>query len=246
MPADPSAVSTTYDPNQATGYHQAGQLDDPGMEGTFLLGDLSGANARQNQKRQAYGQQKALALWGGAQQYAPSASNLSNPYNYDPSDQGLQSLINNQGLTTGARAAYAGMAQQAGQQAAAQRQAITQQMVSRGMGASGANYAAQLQAGQAGADTAAMGGYQAVAQGEQARNQAIGEQAQLTGAQRANYAQAQERGLQDVYQNYLQMAAGATGQYSQAANMYGQRANQSGQNNAALLSTVGTIAAAAL
>lgn len=241
MPADPSPINTNLSPPDYTNTGDAFT-----QESIPIWSDITGANSRANIARQNYAQQQALHLWGMGQYYAPSAKDISQPYNYDASDAGLQQIIDSRGLTPGAKSAYQAMAQQAGQQAAAQRQAIQQQMVARGIGASGANYAAQLQAGQAGADTAAMGGYGAVAQGEQARNAAIGAQAQLRAQQRAAYAQAQERGLQDVYQNYLQLAAGATGQYGGAANMYGQRAQQSDQNNAALLSTVGTIAVSGL
>jgi hypothetical protein len=250
MPNDPHPVDTSWDTlggGAEVSRHKAGNFDDLGdadWEGTFLMGDLTGANARQAQRRQDYARQQALNLWGGAQEYAPSASDISNPYNYDPTDAGLNMLISQQGLTPGAKSAYAAMTQQAGQQSAATRQAIQQQMVARGMGASGANYAAQLAAGQEGANQAAMGGYQAVAQGEAARNAAIGQQAGIRAQQRAAYAGAQERGLQDVYNNYLQMVAGMTGQYNNAQNAYAQREQQSNDSNKALWEAAGTVGAA--
>lgn len=239
--SDPTQDLVNEDATRNDPFSTSGQ---PTVPTGFNPGDIFGDQQAYANRSQAFNQRKSMDIWSNARGYAPTAKSLSDPYNYSPDMQGLQDIANSHGLTEGTKSAYQGMQQQTGQQAAAQRGAIQQQMVARGMGQSGLDYAAQLQAGQAGADASAMGGFQAVAQGEQARNAAIGQMAGIKEHQQGAYADAQSQGLEQVYNNYMQLAAGATGQYSQGSQQAAQRGAAAQQSQGQFLSSaIGLIGA---
>jgi hypothetical protein len=78
-----------------------------------------------------------------------------------------------QGLTLEDRTALMETQRQAAQQNQGQQEAILQNMEARGMGGSGAELAARLQASQSGADAAAQKGLQIAAQAQRARMDAL-------------------------------------------------------------------------
>lgn len=93
------------------------------------------------------------------------------------------------GLGAQDRLALEEIKRQAAGQAQAQKATALQQMQERGLGDSGASLIAQLGAGQAAADTAAMQGMRQAAQAQQARMAALGQQGSMA-------AQMQGQGLQ--------------------------------------------------
>jgi hypothetical protein len=85
------------------------------------------------------------------------------------------------GLSAEDRAALNQVRQEVQRDAEAKRQQIMQNMAARGQGGSGAELAAQLQAGQAAADQAAAGSDTLMAQAQQRALQALGQSADLAG-----------------------------------------------------------------
>lgn len=83
------------------------------------------------------------------------------------------------GLGAEDRAAFNQLRRQASGMAQAQKATTLQQMQERGMGDSGASLIAQLQSGQAAADTAAQQGDRLAAEAAAARRQALGQQASM-------------------------------------------------------------------
>lgn len=190
---------------------------DAWSEGIPIWGDLSGANARGARSREAAAARMARDEWQG----------LKGKTNVDTAR--LRNIADAQGVTPGSVAAYRGINQIAGQAAAGQRAGIRQQAEARGMGASGAGYAAELSAGQAGADQAAQGGYQAVAASQKEKLQAAGE---IAGVEQGNI------------RNRMDIAAGMTGQYSGQADRQAKAAKDSQDAQGGILSGIGAIIAA--
>jgi hypothetical protein len=83
------------------------------------------------------------------------------------------------GLGAEDRAAFNQLRRQASGMAQAQKATTLQQMQERGMGDSGASLVAQLQSGQAAADTAAQQGDRLAAEAASARRQALGQQSSM-------------------------------------------------------------------
>lgn len=190
---------------------------DTTSEGIPIWGDLSGANARKAKSREAAAARMARDEFGA----------LKGTTNVDTSR--LRGIADASGVTPGAVAAYRGINQLAGNAAAGQRAGIRQQAEARGMGTSGAGYAAELAGGQAGADQAAQGGYQAVAASQKEKLEAAG---QIAGIEQGNI------------RNRMDIAAGITGQYAGQADRQRQNAKDSADAQGGILSGIGAIIAA--
>ena len=189
---------------------------DTTSEGIPIWGDLSGANARKAKSREAAAAKLGMQEWGALKGHTDV-------------DTSLPRSCHRYRGHAGSVAAYRGMNQMAGQAAAGQRAGIRQQAEARGMGASGAGYGAELQAGQAGADQAAQGGYQAVAASQKEKLQAAGE---IAGVEQGNV------------RNRMDIAAGMTGQYSGQADRQARNARDSQDAQGGILSGIGAIIAA--
>lgn len=108
------------------------------------------------------------------------------------------------GLTLEDRSALMDAQRQAAQQNQGQQQAILQNAAMRGMGGSGAELAARLQASQGSADQAAQSGLRVAAQAQQARMAALQNAGNMAGQMGATQfgQQAQVQGAQDVINRF--------------------------------------------
>lgn len=190
---------------------------DAWSEGIPIWGDLSGANSRGARAREMAAARAARDEWQGLKGKT------------DVSTERLRRIADAQGVTPGGVVAYRSMNQMAGQAAAGQRAGIRQQAEARGMGNSGAAYGAELSAGQAGADQAAQGGYQAVAASQKEKLEAAG---QIASVEQGNV------------RNRMDIAAGMTGQYSSQADRQARNAKDSQDAQGGILSGIGAIIAA--
>jgi hypothetical protein len=141
--------------------------------------------------------------------------------------------VSRTGLQASDRSAYNELRQKTQQDAEAKRQQILQQMQARGMGSSGANLAAQLQASQASADTASAGADRLAAQASQNALAALTQRANVASGVRGqdlSAADMKAKAIDDrnnfLYQNSVsRQAANVAAQNSaQQANLANQQA----------------------
>lgn len=216
-------------------------------EGIPLWGDLTGANARNANRRASAAGRAGRDAWLGLIPQNPDAEQQAAGYEFgSPSiqDSGaagqrgysyLNDVVSHGGMTEGGRAGFREAAQMAGRQGAAGRAAAQAGFEARGGGASGGAYAQQLLGEQGAADQAGMAAYEGAREAERGRMAAaaglagIGEEeANRRFGYQSQLAQARERARQQSFENLRDVAAGVSGQYGNQQNRQDE-ANQNSQ-----------------
>lgn len=209
--------------------------------------DLFGFNRRAQAAADAQNAAANRGYWDTL--HGPSQQQLT--AQYDPRGQMSQQetlaalqQMSRGGLTSADRGMLQASQTRDMQQARSQQQALTQQMGARGMGGSGLDAATQMMASQQGQQQASDAESQLMSNAQTRALQAMQAQGQLATQMRQQGQHEAEQPVdaaQQVYQNQMQRAAGATGQYSTDVGSRNAAAGRQQQQQQGLAGLVGGI-----
>lgn len=221
-----------------------------------IIGGLSGSQGRIDAAQNAMAADVNRSYWDTIT--APSAADLTPQYNWNPEGRDAQSAALSQlaqwgqgGLTGADRGMLETTRRRDAQAAGSQRGALMQQAQARGVGGSGLDYATQMQANQAGQAQASdaesqmmMGAQQRALAATQAQGQLGGQLRQQDTSQTQTEAESQTNATQQAYEDLMQRAAGATGQYSTDSSSRDSARARAAQQERDSTSALGSILAA--
>lgn len=222
-----SAAAGTTDASQT-------ERDVAGMD----LLDVFGFQKRHQEHQDAVAEDRNRGYWDTLR--SPTAEQLMGPR--EDRDAQMDALRQMQewgrgGLTGADRGMLETTRARDAQAAGASRRALSQQAQARGVGGSGLDFAGQIAASQQGQQQSSDAEAQMMQGAQQRALAAVQSQGNLAG----NIREQDTGATQQAYQNQMDRAAGATGQYGTDASMRSRARDREQQDQAGLLGLVGSL-----